>query len=172
MATETLTPHTTGRPTKCTPDLIAKISRYIRQGNYASVACQATGISERVYYDWLSYAERDDAAGVESIYLQFFHAIKNAEAAHETELASKISEHALKKDDWLAGITFLERRYRERWGRPAPVTVIDQSQKQINITRVEVHEIGSGVERSPEIIEVKQLEAANVQRQREAEGSQ
>ena len=169
---ETFLPHKNGRPTKCTPNVIRKIADFIRRGNYISVSCRASGISAEVYNEWLHRAEADSQAGLEdSIYLQFAFAVKDAEAAHETELASKISEHALKKDDWLAGITFLERRYRERWGRPAPVTVIDQSQKQITITRVEIHE----AERPPELGiegEVKQLmEGENVQRQREAEGS-
>jgi len=43
----------TGRPTKRTPQLVAKILKDIRDGNYPDTAAMAHGVGRRTFYEWL-----------------------------------------------------------------------------------------------------------------------
>ncbi|MCK4788082.1 MAG: hypothetical protein KAV87_30290 [Desulfobacteraceae bacterium] len=127
----------TGRPTKLTPERQAKIVDMISKGNYLVTACQANGITKTCYLHWLERAEREENNGG-GIYYDFSLAIKKAESEAEAELASMIRETALEKREWLPGMTFLERRHPERWGRKDRSTLVVEETKQIIITTVEV----------------------------------
>ncbi len=159
MTTQTklLTEGKPGRPTKLTPQLQEKICKYIANGNYLSVACQAVGIDESTLFSWKKQGlvEATNGGGM---YLEFLNATKEAEALHEAKIAERLLAAAMPGErkkvtktgpdgvsvevtetagDWLAAATYLERRHRERWGRPAPIQVnIDQS-KTVQITHVE-----------------------------------
>jgi hypothetical protein len=54
-------------------------------------------------------------------YLHFFRDIKKAEAIMETTLVGLIT-NATKKD-WRAGMTYLERKSPDRWGRRDRTTI-------------------------------------------------
>lgn len=102
-----------GRQKKLTPELIERICQAIRAGNYAKVACGLVGISESVYYHWLSEAKKE---GAEGIYLEFLESIELAEAEAEVRAVALITQSAnngsLRATQW-----FLERKHSERWGR-------------------------------------------------------
>jgi len=140
----------TGRPTKLTPELQAKICKYVRDGNYFSTACQAVGINHQTFADWQKRGE-EEANNGGGIYSSFLEALKRAEAEAEAELASMIKETALQKKEWLPGMAFLERRHRERWGRPAPIGITIDDHKEISITHVE-YNLGPGQD-IPQIVE-------------------
>ena len=48
----------TGRPTKLTPDLQAKIVEALKAGNYAEVAARHVGIASSTFYDWMKRGPR------------------------------------------------------------------------------------------------------------------
>lgn len=185
-------PKKIGRPTKLTPELQEKICKYVANGNYFTTACQAVGISYQTYLNWLERAKAEEAATKTEeteeateghngggLYLDFFEALKIADAQAEAERVSRIREAGIggqvikritrtKRDgtteieeqvnspQWLADITFAERRWRERFGRPAPVGITIDEHKEISITHVEYH-LGPG-QALPQIVEGEAVE--------------
>lgn len=129
-------------PRKLNPGMITALSMAIRRGNYPSTACQLCGIDWHTLDSWLTIAQGERAAGIDetdSLYLQLDTAIKNAEGVNESELVQVVRDAATVKREWLPAITMLERRHRERWGRPAPVQVqVNNDNRQVKISRVEI----------------------------------
>ena len=111
-----------GRRIKLTPEVQEKVVAAISNGSYAVVAAELAGISESTYYAWKQRGEEDLAAGNASPYLEFLEAIKNAEAAIEMRLVASCTHAAIKQRpdgsyDWKAAMTFMERRWPNRWSR-------------------------------------------------------
>lgn len=106
--------HAGGRPTRCTPEFTAKFVQYMRGGNYLCTVCDALGIAEQIIYEWF----KKGAAGKEP-YRQFTESVKRAAAEAEIETVARIRLHGQSEQEgsWQALMTFLERRYPERWGR-------------------------------------------------------
>jgi transposase len=100
-----------GRRTKLTPEVQDKIVGAIRAGNYAAVAAEYAGITESCFYLWL---RRGRAEG-EGIYFQFLQAVKEAEREAEVRAVAIVQKHMA--DNWTAAMTFLERKFPDRWGR-------------------------------------------------------
>lgn len=100
-----------GRKSKLTDEVANAICESIRRGNYAQVAARAAGISPPTYYSWLSRGEQAKSGK----YVEFLDAIKEAEAEAEHR-AVKVVADAM-PSDWKAAMTYLERRYPDRWGR-------------------------------------------------------
>jgi len=155
----------TGRKTKLTPELIERICEFIVKGNYISTACKTVGISESTYYGWLKRAEEGDTG----IFVQFAKAAKQAEAQAEAELLAIVREAATTDKNWLAAMTFLERRYPERWGRKDRHQVEMSESRQITITHVEVvKDYGSGKhEIEGEVIQIPKPETYRVGKPKE-----
>ena len=95
---------------------------FVRNGNWYCVACAACDISYFTFNSWMQeghqladdYAEKEDKIPKGKLkYLHFMQAIKKAEAEVESHLVSKI----LIDKDWKAQMTYLERKYPDRWGR-------------------------------------------------------
>ena len=101
-----------GRPTLLTPALQETICKYIAKGSYVSVAFKAAGISEQCLRLW-----KVRAGTGEEPYLTLFEALKTAEAEAEVALVTLVREHAEGPQQWAAGMTLLERRHPQRWGR-------------------------------------------------------
>lgn len=78
-------------------------------------AFRAAGVSDETYYLWLDQAE----AG-KSPFLEFIGALKKAEAEAEMFMSRKMLQG---KEHFLPAATFLERRFRDRWGRSDKHTV-------------------------------------------------
>jgi hypothetical protein len=100
------------------PAIKDEILGYITSGAYMDVAFRAAGISDDNYYKWMKQAERGNP-----IFVEFFAALKKAEAAAELSAATKM------RDDpkaFLGNATYLERRHRDRWGR-SDRHVVDQN---------------------------------------------
>ena len=105
--------------TKLNDKLQSEICKYIEAGSYIKVACQAVGIDEQTYYDWLQKAERDKKRKVVSIYTQFAQSAKKAEAKAEVKNIAIIEKAAI--DTWQAAAWYLERKYRNRWGQRSEI---------------------------------------------------
>lgn len=99
-----------GRHTKLTPKVQEQIVLTIsKSGSYAKVAAQAVGISERLYYKWLTRGENGQEP-----YLSFLEAVRQAEAQAEVKTGEKVFKG---KKNWVSAATWLERTRRERWSR-------------------------------------------------------
>ena len=100
-----------GRPTKLTPEVQEKIVSAIRAGNYASVAAEYAGISESTFYSWLRRG-REAKSGR---FPEFLQAVKRAEKEAEVRAVAIIQKHM--DNNWQAAMTYLERKFPQRWGR-------------------------------------------------------
>jgi transposase len=100
-----------GRRSKLTAEVHDKIVTAVRAGNYAEVAAQYAGISERTYYNWIAKGEQD----ADGPYLQFMQAIRAAEG--EAEAVAMITIRKAWGDDWKAAAWYLERKFQAKWGR-------------------------------------------------------
>jgi hypothetical protein len=99
------------RPTKCTPEVLARILDAIGQGAWAEQAARAAGIAPSTYYSWI---ERGEAG--EEPFSEFSEALRAREAAAECT-AVGIIRRAAEDGDWRAAAHYLERRYPERCGQ-------------------------------------------------------
>ena len=106
---------------KISPQVIDTIAQHISKGNYIHVACTASGISQQTYENWIHRAEallnnpNSDITEVDYLYLQFWDAVKRSEATAETKAVQCVRD-AMPKN-WLAAMTWLERKFPEKWGR-------------------------------------------------------
>jgi transposase-like protein len=143
-----------------TPELIKKLTDYVAQGNYYSTAFYAVDIDDSTFYKWMEQGRQDYEKGVEGLYLDLISEVKRAEAEAEVERVARIRQAGiggqvsrrvtrLKKDgteeteetfqlpQWLADITFLERRHPDRWGRRDRTRIDINETREITITHVE-----------------------------------
>jgi transposase len=115
-----------GAPSKLTPAVRDFIVDAVRDGSHFAPACVGAGIDKTTAYKWIKRGEEDREKGRETDYSTFVDALVRAQAQSETRLVGKLQIHA--DSDWRAGAFILERRFKERWGKPenaaAPSTVI------------------------------------------------
>ena len=122
-----LTPKaTTGRRSKLTAEVQEKIVRVIRAGNYAYIAAEYAGIGQSTFYRWLEQGE----AQTTGPYRDFREAVKAAEREAEIRAVATVQQHMGKS--WQPAMTYLERKFPQRWGRRLDVTTDGNP-----ITRVE-----------------------------------
>ena len=118
---------------KYCPEIVEKIAGYIADGNYASVACAAAGVSESVYYLWLKDPDK----------LEFLEAIKEAEAKAEMDAVSKI----MNDDSWQSKAWYLERKFKDLWAKTESQNINhtgETTQKTITILKAEDEIIDNG----------------------------
>ena len=97
--------------TKLTPELQETLVQAIRAGNYALVAVQYAGISRSTFYRWMQKGQK----AATGLYREFYEAIQLAESQAEVRAVAILQSHM--QDSWQAAMTFLERKFPERWGR-------------------------------------------------------
>jgi transposase len=107
------------RPTKLTPQIRDHIAAAIRSGNYADAAAKSAGIGETTYYQWLKRGESN--AKVDRPFREFREAIKKAEGEAEVHAVALVRQAM--PDNWQAAMTWLERRFPDRWRRRDAVAV-------------------------------------------------
>jgi transposase len=133
-----------GRPTKCSPELTARVCSYVRQGNYVEIAAAAAGVNKSTLYDWLKrgareaalrgredgevppqrqskkrareLAQRAERREREEPYLGFSDAVEKAMAEAEVTLSLRLAK-AGGDGQWRADAFRLERLFPTRWGR-------------------------------------------------------
>lgn len=120
-------PQKPGRPTTLTLEVSERIIALIVDGNYVLTAAAACGISRRSFYDWMERgrAELDalEKSDIEQPYEPKHVEQLFADFAARVEVATAQSEiNALKDvraqgERWQAAMTYLERRFPNRWGR-------------------------------------------------------
>jgi transposase-like protein len=105
---------------KLTKELIKKAHGYISQGHYAIVVCSYLGISEATYYKWIQKAKEDQQNEKQSIYVEFFESVKEAEAIAEMKHIENIKQ-ASDEGTWQASAWYLERKHKDRWSNKQEV---------------------------------------------------
>lgn len=96
------------RKSKLTPELIAQVCEKIKGGAYDYIACEAVGISQSTFYEWLQDAEKPDA---DPLKVAFSESVERARA--EARQAAELAVMKDKPETWL-----LKGPGRERPGRP------------------------------------------------------
>ena len=81
-------------------------------GNYRETACKLAGISKMALKRWLDLAETGNEAAI-----AFRDALEKAEAAAESETVRNVRNASKLPQFWAAGMTWLERKSPEKWGR-------------------------------------------------------
>ena len=84
----------------------------IADGNYRETACRLAGISKQTFYNFLKRAEAGDHSA-----MVFVDALEKAEAAAESEIVRNVRQASKLPQFWAAGMTLLERKSPEKWGR-------------------------------------------------------
>jgi hypothetical protein len=106
-----LVPRKRGRPPviAVNPEIRQQLIDIIRRGNYVQTAMTALGLSDDFYYHCVEMASRGQKE-----YCQLVKELKKAESEAEIDVMAKMM---LGKEHFLPAATFLERRFRDRWGR-------------------------------------------------------
>jgi hypothetical protein len=125
-----------GRPTKLTPELTQLICENIELGLSYDLSSQAVGISRVTFSDWM----KNGAAGTEERFIDFYNAVKAAEATCAknclTRIRSQAESGSLAADTWL-----LERRYHEDYGRKDNFNIKSKSENlNVNFTEDQIEE--------------------------------
>jgi transposase-like protein len=100
------------RPTKYTPERVARIVEALEGGNTRRAAAMAAGIDEGTLERWVRR------------YAGFAGAGREAEAQAEVAHVSTIKQ-ASDSGDWRAALAWLERRRNEDWGRRDKVEIVN-----------------------------------------------
>lgn len=112
----------TGRPTKLTPALQARIVKLVREGNYPETAAASLGVNRATYYRWMERGEK--CAKGDEIFRDFRDALTRAKAAAETKALARVSKgfadkaRGPERAQW-----YLERVAPDRFGRRDKVVV-------------------------------------------------
>ena len=113
-----------GRPHKLTPEMHENLVKFVRNGNYYCTSAKACGISPDTFNLWLSAGRKlhekhgsnfEDVDEDNLKYLRFFIDIKKSESNVEAIIVGKILNAA--DHDWRAGMTYLERKRPDKWGK-------------------------------------------------------
>lgn len=126
-------------------ELVQQICSYLEAGNYLQTACHAVGITQTTYYRWLGIGNevntlveaRPDADELKERMMQgelvlglhadqvrcfeFRERVLIASARSEAFAVAMVRKHM--PDQWTAAMTFLERRFPNRWKRREQIDV-------------------------------------------------
>lgn len=167
---------------KLTAELIGNITQHIHKGHFVEHACQMVGISRRTYYDWLERGERElneiesltsatapgnthtellsgqdtpenSGPGAESLYVQFYTAIKTSEAKLIDTALTQIKQMSTERKSWEAWFRFLESRFPAYFRRE--VTVIHDDEMAARRYALILEELRKppAIEASPKLLE-------------------
>jgi transposase len=96
------------RPTKVTQKQEV-LCGLLEQGNHREPACRAAGLGVSSFYRYMQRGRVEESG----LYHDFRVAVEAAEAAAELRAVATLRGAAL--TDWRASLSFLERRFPERW---------------------------------------------------------
>jgi len=114
------------RPAVLTEATQRLIVESLAEGNYLSTACLTAGTTVDTFYYWKRLCE----SGTEhaQAYADFFGAVKAASAKAESDSLKLIRRGV---SGWQGAAWFLERRFREKWGRKE-VVVLKAPEKDLS----------------------------------------
>jgi hypothetical protein len=91
---------------------VAILADALMGGNYRDTAARLAGIAESGVRAWVRAADEGDLR-----YLPIATVIRSAEAIAEAEAVSYVRRASRDPRFWAAGMTWLERKYPDAWGR-------------------------------------------------------
>lgn len=100
------------RPSKYTPERVARIVEALEGGNTRRAAAAAGGIDQATFDRWILR------------YAHFAADVRAAESKAELVHVEAI-RHAAADGDWRASAWWLERRYPDDWGRRDKVEIVN-----------------------------------------------
>ena len=103
-----------GRPTRLTPEVMLNICNAIKAGNYIEIAAGYVGVPRVTLHEWL----KKGAKAKSGIYKDFHNSLGQAWCESEARDVLVVT-NAANSGNWGAAAWRLERKFRERWGRPA-----------------------------------------------------
>lgn len=127
---------------------LKRLFEYLADGNYPSVAATAAGLHPYTVRRWMERGEQDPG----SAFGAFCEALKTAEAAAEAAIVKRVKIAAEAGPQfWTAGMTQLERRWPDRWGKrpdssdgPKVVVQIGVRDSDVQVNAITV-QTGAGV---------------------------
>jgi hypothetical protein len=123
-----------GRPSKLTPERVARLVEALRDGHTRETAARLAGIAQSTFGNWLAAAKEPEA---DQEFVAFLGAIQNAESDAEDALLAVIRTAAPKQ--WQAAAWILERRHPDRWGRRVKAEIAAPPPAQPARNEVERH---------------------------------
>lgn len=107
-----------------TPDAAAAVVQAIAAGEYAQSAAGKARITVNTLRKWIQRGENaalqvengEEIASADEPYIQFFFDLMEAESVAESEAVGEVRD-AGRRGNWIASMTFLERRHGNRWKR-------------------------------------------------------
>ena len=94
------------------PEKAGRMVDLLLAGNYRETAATIAGITPRALRLWMQKAEEGD-----SRYESFAQVVRVAEAIAESTSVQHVRSAGKDPRFWAADMTYLERRYPDRWGR-------------------------------------------------------
>lgn len=94
---------------KLTPEFIDMFVNLVSHGNYISTACKLMRLQESTFQSWMRIGKQSEVG----IYRDFYERVVQADAAAEAHALNTVTKHFDR--DWRAGMTFLARRFPDRW---------------------------------------------------------
>lgn len=118
------------------PQRIYKLLKSIASGNYKQTACRIAGIAPQTLYNLIDQAKAGYIPAIRLI-----DALEKAEAFAEGEMVDCVRNAAKSGPQyWAAGMTYLERRQPDRWGKrqddssaPKVIVQIGVSQGDVSV---------------------------------------
>ena len=123
------------------PEKACRLFNALIDGNYRETAAKMTGITNRAIQIWMQRADEGDER-----YDAFANVVRAAEALAESNAVRNVRAAGKDARFWAAEMTWLERRYPDKWGRRqedagAPKVVVNigvkESDVQIQLTSTE-----------------------------------
>jgi hypothetical protein len=122
----------------------------LADGNYRDTACQVADISKVTFYATLKRADAGEPAAI-----AFVNAVQKAEAWAESETVRNVRNASKLPQFWAAGMTWLERKSPDKWGRrqddsSAPKVIVQIGIKDSDVSISTVSPLVSALpERNP-----------------------
>lgn len=106
----------------------------LADGNYPNTAIKLAGFHTQTLYDWKTYAKHGEVAAIALV-----EAMEKAESEAEGEMVNCVRNAAKAGPQfWAAGMTYLERRQPDRWGKRPDDQGVPKVVVQIGIQSTDV----------------------------------
>lgn len=119
-------------PAKLTSKVLKRICAALRRGNTRENSAELSGISPGTFFGWVRKAKEGD-----ELYIDFFEAVKKAEAQAEDDRVARIAKAAKgsknKPGSWQADAWWLERRRYRRWHKRESMEVTGKDGQPVQI---------------------------------------
>lgn len=126
-----------GRPPKLNDALTRTIAASVKGGIGLARAAQMAGIGKATVFDWMARGAREQQDGRDTRYTRFAKEIAESRASAIAICESTVLHAAVRKQDWRAAVTYLERTVPQEWGRKDSVSVNIQGALQEMLDQVQ-----------------------------------